>query len=92
MDSGPCGGIQSVMIWCLCVCMVPFLRVVHVVFSLNNEKSFNIDLWLIFPTLFMIFSFFFLLFFFQDQEKMMMMMMMIFSKSRSIEKLTTQTK
>lgn len=45
-------------------------RVMLVAFSLNNGKSFNIDLWLIFPTLFMFFSFFFLFFFFQDQEKM----------------------
>lgn len=60
----------------------------HVAFSLNNEKSFTIDLWLNFPTLFMFFLFLFLFFFFffQDREKMM-----IFSKSRSIEKLTTQS-
>lgn len=66
----------------------------HVAFSLNNEKSFNIDLWLIFPTLFIFLSFFFFLFFFlfffsQDQEKMMMVV--IFSKSRILGKLTTQS-
>lgn len=49
--------------------MMPFLRVMHVAFSLNNEKSFNIDLWLIFPTLFMFFSFFFLFFFFSRPGK-----------------------
>lgn len=41
----------------------------HVAFSLNNEKSFNIDLWLIFPTLFMFFSFFFLFSFFSRPGK-----------------------
>lgn len=81
MDSGPCGGIQSMMIWCLCM----HERVMLVAFSLNNEKSFNIDLWLIFPSLFPS-LFLFLFFFFQDQEKMM-----IFSKSRNIGKLTTQS-
>lgn len=73
------------MIWCFCV-HDALLRVMHVAFSLNNEKSFNIDLWLIFPTLVMFSIFIFYFFLFQGQEKMM-----IFSKSRSIEKLTTQS-
>lgn len=39
-------------------------RVMLVAFSLNNGKSFNINLWLIFPTLFIFlpFSFPFILF------------------------------
>lgn len=46
-----------------------FLRVMLVAFSLNNEKSFNIDLWLIFPSLFMFPLFLFLFFLFSRPGK-----------------------
>lgn len=78
------------MIWCFCVHDALFEGYACSIQSKQREK-FHIDFRLIFPTLFIFSSIFiFCLFFvpFFNQEKMMMMM--IFSKSRSIGKLTTQ--
>lgn len=84
MDSGPCGGIQSVMTWCLCLHDGLFLRVMHVAHSTMRKVSYRFLVDFSYSVYIFSFSFSFLLFSRPGEGDDVY-------KSRNIGKLTTHS-